>query len=348
MEIQLSFLRKIIFLKILNVMVFVTLIILLDYSKSFSAVWIQKSALQGITKEAKKCINCHDKKSPGIVRDWEKSIHARAGITCIDCHKADPTDKDAINGHQKDPTVIATLVSPKDCSRCHPREAREFEESRHSKARTFIQDIAGERGRDAFLAYRVEGKKAVVMGCEQCHGTKVEIKKDGRLHYQSWPNNGIGRTNPDGSNGSCAACHTRHKFSIAEARKPETCGTCHLGPDHPQLEAYLESKHGVIYSNENKEWNFEVAGTNWDTKYFRAPTCAICHMSGISSGEPTHNVSDRLSWKLEAPRSEKTENWEVNRQKMKKVCVNCHSSAYAENYYKQFDDVKQTLQRAMG
>lgn len=340
MEISLNLRKIITLLKVLGSIGIGVVIVLLDYSESFP-ITRGKGAVQGINRQARKCIDCHEKKSPGIVRDWEKSIHARAGITCMDCHQADPTDRDAINGHKKDPTIIATIVSPKDCSRCHPREAREFEESRHSKARTFIQDIAGEKGRDAFLAYKVQGKKAVVMGCEQCHGTLVEVKPDGTLHYQSWPNNGIGRTNPDGSNGSCAACHTRHKFSMAEARRPETCGTCHLGPDHPQLEAYLESKHGVIYSNESQEWNFEVSGTRWDTKYYRAPTCAICHMSGIASGVPTHNVSDRLSWKLEAPRSEKTENWEAKRNKMKDVCFSCHSKTYVENFYKQFDDVNE-------
>ncbi len=31
----------------------------------------------------------------------------------------------------------------------------------------------------------------------------------------------IGRINPDGSRGSCSACHTRHSFSIAQERYGE-------------------------------------------------------------------------------------------------------------------------------
>ena len=62
-----------------------------------------------------------------------------------------------------------------------------------------------------------------------------------------WPNTGIGRINPDGSEGSCAACHGRHEFSAAQARTPDTCGKCHMGPDHPQIEIYNESKHGIAY-----------------------------------------------------------------------------------------------------
>ena len=28
---------------------------------------------------------------------------------------------------------------------------------------------------------------------------------------------------------------------------PENFGKCHLGPDHPQIEIYNESKHGIQY-----------------------------------------------------------------------------------------------------
>jgi hydroxylamine dehydrogenase len=75
----------------------------------------------------------------------------------------------------------------------------------------------------------------------------VEIGDDGKPTPGTWPNTGIGRINPDGSNGSCTACHGRHRFSKAQARTPDTCGKCHVGPDHPQIEVYNESKHGIIY-----------------------------------------------------------------------------------------------------
>jgi len=41
--------------------------------------------------------------------------------------------------------------------------------------------------------------------------------------------------------------HTRHVFSVAEARQPQACQTCHMGFDHPQWEMYSTSKHGVRY-----------------------------------------------------------------------------------------------------
>lgn len=283
---------------------------------------------------AKKCEVCHEQTSPGIVHDWEKSLHAKAKVTCIDCHEAEKTDADA-RAHEG--AYISALVSPKDCSRCHPKEVNEFNDSLHAKAVSFLQDLEGDRAGDNVLAYQIEGKAAAVMGCEKCHGSVVKVE-NGKFTADSWPNGGIGRINPDGSKGSCSACHTRHKFSLAESRKPETCGTCHMGPDHPQLEIYMASKHGVIYSSENESWDMDVATSAWDTKHYRAPTCATCHMSGIGDLTSTHNVSDRLSWELEWPRSEKTENWESKRKRMKIACLSCHSPEWVDNYYEQFDN----------
>ncbi len=293
------------------------------------------AARKGDEREiAKKCILCHEKVSPGIVNDWEKSNHARGDITCIDCHRADPTDSDAWN-HEG--SYISTIVSPRDCSKCHPKEVKEFVDSKHSRASTFLRAEAGDRAKDNVLAYEIEGAEAAVVGCEKCHGNVVKVK-NGKFEPGTWPNGGIGRVNPDGSRGSCTACHTRHVFSVAEARKPETCGTCHMGPDHPHIEIYLESKHGVIYSSEKEKWNFDIPGNSWDVKHFRAPTCATCHMSGIGKLEPTHDVGKRLSWVLRSPLSIKTNGWQVKREEMKEVCLSCHSDGWAEGYYFQLDN----------
>src|SRR3546814_6383383 len=34
----------------------------------------------------------------------------------------------------------------------------------------------------------------------------------------------------------CDNCHTRHQFSVVEARKPQACATCHNGVDHNEYE----------------------------------------------------------------------------------------------------------------
>jgi hypothetical protein len=149
--------------------------------------------------------------------------------------------------------------------------------------------------------------------CFFCHGTVVEVKgtitrdtAHGEMSFpvlSGWPNQGVGRVNPDGSLGSCAACHTRHQFSIEMARKPYTCSECHKGPDVPAYKVYSISKHGNIYSAVGKAWNFKAVP--WTVgKDFTAPTCATCHVSLVVSeagkvlAERTHQVSDRLPWRI--------------------------------------------------
>jgi len=88
----------------------------------------------------------------------------------------------------------------------------------------------------------------------------------------------VGRVNPDGSRGACSACHARHAFSIEVARKPYTCSQCHLEPDIPAYNVYMESKHGNLFSSQHKQWVFDAVP--WVIgKDFSAPTCATCHNS---------------------------------------------------------------------
>jgi hypothetical protein len=158
---------------------------------------------------------------------------------------------------------------------------------------------------------------------------------------------GVGRLNPDGSLGSCTSCHTRHRFDIAEARKPEACDQCHLGPDHPQIEIYNESKHGTLYHAYNDEWNFDSAPGTWTAGTdYRAPTCAACHMSGTNKVSTTHDVTERLSWETQAPLTIRPSefkpfpadtDWQVERDKMKAVCSDCHGNSWIDAHYENLD-----------
>ena len=51
--------------------------------------------------EAQACIECHKTEHPGLFADWAASGHASSGITCLDCHLADPTDKDVSTSHEE-------------------------------------------------------------------------------------------------------------------------------------------------------------------------------------------------------------------------------------------------------
>ncbi len=285
---------------------------------------------KAISEEGKACIECHKELSPSFVKEWELSSHAKQGVDCYSCHRADKSDPDAMehNGY-----TIAILVTPRDCGRCHAKEVAEMTNSHHANAGDILNSL------DNYLGEVVGGPEAVAVGCLQCHGSKVKVLSDGTLDITTWPNTGIGRINPDGSKGSCSACHTRHRFSKAQAREPQTCGKCHLGPDHPQIEVYQESKHGILYEANKSRLNMDSDKWVVGKDYTAAPTCATCHMGATPNQPVTHDVGTRISWTLRPPISKKLENADKRRNDMKDVCSSCHSAPFVDGFYKQFDNL---------
>jgi hypothetical protein len=153
---------------------------------------------------------------------------------------------------------------------------------------------------------------------------------------------GIGRINPDGSKGNCGACHGRHTFAVAMARRAEACGSCHVGPEHPQMEIFKESKHGAIYSAAGRSWQWENAGSTWTAGVdYRTPTCAACHISGSGNLPSSHDVGQRLSWELQARltvRPEETD-WQTARKRMETICLQCHSPSWTTSHFERLDRV---------
>ncbi len=307
-----------------------------------------------MTAETKQCIDCHSSENPVVYQQWGASKHFRANVGCFECHEAQKGDRDAFdhNGY-----LISVIVSPKDCQRCHSKEVDEFVNSHHAKAGRIMGSL------DNTLAEVVEGNQnfktpgfpggisaAAVNGCWQCHGSEVKVLPDGKLDAATWPNTGMGRINPDGSEGSCSACHYRHEFSVAQARQPENCGKCHMGPDHPQLEIYEESKHGIAYHANKEKMNLNSPKWIVGEDYSAAPTCATCHMSATRDMPVTHNVGLRIKWNnrpaISVQAHETDKKWghksaEVTgtqrMENMKKVCLSCHNPNFADNFYTQYE-----------
>jgi len=297
--------------------------------------------VRSISQEAQGCIGCHAIENKGIVADWASSRHAHANISCIDCHIAGPADPDISKEHlQYDKTPVSVIVSPKDCSRCHPSEAAQYAKSKHANTLELIWKI------DPWLNHGMNNDIERQTGCYHCHGSVVKVNK-GKFDSSTWPNVGVGRINPDGSKGSCSSCHTRHKFSLSEARKPEACGQCHLGPDHPQIEIFNESKHGAIYHAEGDSWNWNAAPGTWTPGVdYRTPTCSVCHMSAVNEVPATHDVTERMAWETQAPLTVRPSDfkpwpaqndWKKEREKMEKICLACHSKEWTKGHFTRFD-----------
>ncbi|MBW2146824.1 MAG: cytochrome C552 [Deltaproteobacteria bacterium] len=278
--------------------------------------------------EGEACIECHRTETPGLVEQWRLGAMGQAGVNCYDCHRAGKGEPDAM---EHEGFVISLLVTPLDCSRCHEKEFKEQQPSHHAKGGQILNTL------DNWMGDMWGGPAAVAVGCRQCHGSKIEVLPGGKLDPATWPNTGIGRINPDDSLGSCSACHTRHRFSKRQAREPETCGKCHLGPDHPQREVYEESKHGILYYAFKHELNMERNKWVVGVDYSDAPTCASCHMSATPNQDVTHEVGERLSWNLRAPISVRMKDWKQKRANMEDVCKQCHSGSFVSGFYRQFD-----------
>lgn len=137
------------------------------------------------------CVACHEDATQGIVEQWHESAHARAGVGCVECHRAAAGDADAFDHYG---SLIATVVTPRDCAACHAREAGEFGASHHAAAGNILASLdnrlaevvegcrtpfapwSATPGRDAGA---VDGMASATSGCRQCHGGKVGLKAAG-------------------------------------------------------------------------------------------------------------------------------------------------------------------------
>ncbi len=286
-----------------------------------------------LVKASGKCASCHRQETPAIVKEYERSAHVQEGTNCLDCHR--PQDGQKSFDHRG--FTLAKSLTSKNCSQCHAEQNRQFLRSRHAApawaavngAEDFTEEQIefaekfheGAVKRPANKLAQLEGDAAREVGCEGCHS--------------------IGKPNPDGSIGSCTECHARHEASVKLARQPRTCGQCHMGPDHAQLEIFKESKHGVLFHTNKETYNLGADPKELTVEDMPSPTCATCHMSGQEGLSVTHNVSERLSWYLFAPVSEKRPGYAENQVAMKQTCNNCHTSQHTDRY---FEDAERVVQ----
>ncbi len=285
------------------------------------------NALAGSDDE---CVTCHANSTPGIVEQYGHSTMAAAEVTCRDCHEVEADYPGAVD-HEG--TYVLNTPTAAMCEDCHQSEVAQFNQSRHALPSYVAyagQDVLDEvllaqyqavpeggflddkiRARNSLHA--LEGPAITKFACESCHD--------------------IGKPAADGSVGQCNECHQRHMFSLEQARKPETCNACHIGPDHPQWEIYQESPHGIAYMTDGHNWNWEAEPGTLGVTDFPAATCAICHMSGFGATATTHDVGDRLTWYLAAPISTRRPAWQDNKVRMQSVCSECHNQNFIAQLY---------------
>lgn len=281
---------------------------------------------------AQVCLPCHRKVTPGIVADWELSKHSKNKIDCSECHG---------NEHKSAQDVAqAKIPTPDTCSNCHEARVKQFKSGKHAAAWAAMKAMPTAHWQPMAL---MEGMK----GCGGCH--KIGLKTEAEIKE-------LKKTGPGFGLASCDACHTRHTFSVQEAKQPQACQTCHMGFDHPQWEMYSGSKHGVRFLlKQNKVLPPSAS----------APTCQTCHMQegnhavrtawgflavrlpmpedkqwtedrvtilqGLGVLDPDGKPTTRLDVVKAADVARLTqEDWQKERDKMVKTCNRCHSVNFAK------------------
>ncbi len=288
--------------------------------------------------------------TPGIVRDWEASKHAQNGIDCSACHG---------DAHKSAADVnLVKIPTPETCAPCHEERVNQFKSGKHALAWAAMEAMPTIHYQPMAL---IEGMK----GCGGCHKIGLiseseikAIKNDGGYAF------GVA---------SCDACHTRHTFSVVEARQPQACQTCHMGFDHPQWEMYSGSKHGVRALL--KQNGILPEGTS-------APTCQTCHMQngdhavrtswgflavrlplpedptwaadqatilqGLGVLDPAGQPTGRLEVVKAASVARLTqEEWQSDRDKMLSACGECHSENFARGELAKGDDMIREVDHLM-
>lgn len=298
---------------------------------------------------AVQCIECHSEITPGIVSDWKLSKHSQMNVTCVACHGDQHTSAADV--------AKVKIPTPETCATCHETQVAQFNKGKHAIAWAAMKAMPTIHWQPMAMT---EGEK----GCGGCHkiGNKtlseiVELRQGGSEFGAA----------------QCDSCHTRHTFSVEEAKQPQACQTCHMGFDHAQWEMYSASKHGV--RNDLKQRNLLPRTAS-------APTCQTCHMQ-----EGNHEV--RTAWgflavRLPLPEDKEwaadratilqalgvldpdgkptalvntvkgadlarltQEDWQRERDKMLKTCNQCHSGNFAKQQLQQGDDMIKSADHLM-
>lgn len=234
--------------------------------------------------QAKEFEKLYQEKTPMKYQIWKDSAHGQNGVTCVNCHEDGNMDEEDLKYEN------FAKVKPETCAKCHEKEFEGWKDTRHVKAVSFSQNNVRYKLLDGWPAMQEQG-------CDDCH-----VK--------------VGET--------CTSCHQGHTTALP---KPQTaahngekvtgdpvngCGNCHMGPDHPQKEAYESSVH------------YQVAQATG------GPTCVTCH----TDPDNNHEIIQL-----------KDENSKAGRDKLWSNCLQCHTQEYTDNARANVEAIKKETLR---
>jgi len=296
-------------------------------------------------QELDDCLICHDDEEMTKVRGervvslyidlelYERSVHGREELTCVDCHE-DLMGLD--DEHDEE-------LEPVDCAMCHDDVAEIYDHSLHGRAVSDGNPDAPQcwdcHGAHDVLPHteidsRVNRFNIPIM-CGSCHkeGTKVarmyDIPQDSILtHYsQSIHGEGLFRRGLT-ITAVCIDCHTAHDVqphadpasTIHRDNVAQTCQACH---------GRIEQVHQKV-----------IAGELWESEPHKVPACIECHQphevrrvyyeEGMADPEcmGCHGRHDLATERDGRIVSLYTDHDEIDRSAHAKIaCAQCHTGA---------------------
>jgi hypothetical protein len=189
-----------------------------------------------------------------LLANWSASSHARAGVNCMDCHKAPQGD-----GWIARPAYTS-------CARCHAHENGGFLAGKHgmrlaarlpamtpAQARLPMKSAARshELGcASCHDAHGVNTQVAAVRACLRCHDDEHTKRYRDSIHYDLWKKELAGIL-PPGSGVSCATCHLPREVQRAQGRdliRVQHNQSANLRPNEKMLRDVCLRCHGLRFA----------------------------------------------------------------------------------------------------
>jgi len=267
----------------------IALFILFIPAFSFAETKTQISAPQSSLQDIN-CMQCHSDK----VNEAKFAASVHGANRCAGCHSGISDVNTHANGLQ--------MPAKTDCSKCHPREAKEYESSAHKVDQKFDCTACHSPIHELM---KWDGKKAsVIRVCSACHSEEDFVRQG----------HGAAVLKGNEDSAACSDCHGMHdtpRFHINKDQYPidarlyytNVCLGCHnnkemMARNHrttKSVETYLQNYHGKIYRLGSPTY---VAG------------CADCHS--------THDILPATD-----PKSG------LHPDNLVKNCLRCHKNANA-------------------
>ena len=309
-------------------------------------------SLDKVPEESVACVKCHMQKgiTGSAIRDWQLSRHFGAGVACANCHL--PV-KDAVASILNASSAcedkrVRRAVSPRNCAVCHPEQFQQFSTGKHAVAWLAMTAMPTTAMQPHAL---IEGMK----GCGGCHRIGLDEGKCDSCHTRH-RFTAMEARHPE----ACMTCHMGFDHPQWEMYSTSKHGSIYA------------------VEGSRWDWNLDLADWFKDPDRAsldrpRAPVCATCHMPGgdhsvrtawgflalrlpekdpewlgfrqkiliglgvlTPEGQPTARLEVVKVGKLARLTGEE---WQAERDRMIRVCSNCHSQAFAQQNLEAADSI---------